>query len=378
MSEHLDEIYTLGGFFGDWTHMFRLRNPAFPKSWSSPDIMYMGIDTGALTPSDETDAAGAPLTLLYGDDAVVSLSHRSQPMPFAEMDIDFHQIRFYQQGDFLLDTELGQLEVQPGDFVVVPKGLMYRETPRQSEGNVVVIFETREPIIGAEELWDSVGFTSFFIDYSGMKLPEPIGRAESVETEVRVKYKGDFQTLTYDFDPCSDVIGWLGDPVVYSLNVWDIPGLGSSHGFLPPPSAAVLMGRDKSFFFNVMSPKPFVHVPAPEGSFGAPGHMNDYDEVWFNVASSAPETNGHMWRQPPTIPHPGAKRPPFFPEEQPTERIRELKLNFDTRAPMTWTDAAQKAFLPDPRVSLYTSAMGTHIGAIPEEAKKFAAGTGSE
>ena len=54
-----------------------------------------------------------------------------------------------------------------------------------------------------------------------------------------------------------------------------------------------------------------------------------------------------------------------------------MKLNFDTRARMTWTEAAKKAFLPDPQVSLYTSVMGTHLGGIPEEAQRYAQGTGS-
>jgi homogentisate 1,2-dioxygenase len=374
ISEHLDEIYTQHGFFGQWVHLFRSRNVGFPKTWSSDDVMYKGTDTTTLAPADQTDAAGSPMELLRGDGIVVSLSRRSQPMPFAELNADYHQIRFYHRGEFLIETELGRFEVEPGDFAVIPKGLVYRETPRQADGNAVLIFETAEPAEPAEELWDNAGFASFFTDYSAMKLPEPVGEVRNVETEVRLKFRGEIHTLTYDFDPCSDVIGWVGDPVVFSLNVWDIPGLGSSHGFLPPPSGAVLMGRDKSFFFNVMSPKPFPNVPAPDGSIGAPAHMNDYEEVWFNhVADAAPHTDGHLWRLPPSIPHPGIKRPPFYPEG-PVERIREMKINFDCRAGLTWTDAARKALMPDPQIGLYTSLAGTHIGVVPDEASRYAAG----
>ncbi len=374
ISEHLDEIYTQRGFFGPWVHLFRSRNVGFPKSTPSDEVMYYGADTNLLGPSDQSDPAGAPMELLHGDDVVVSLSRRSQPMPFAESNADFHQIRFYHRGEFLLDTELGRLEVGAGDFVVLPKGLIYRETPLQSEGNAVLIFETAEPVEPAEELWDNAGFASFFTDFSAMKLPEPVGEIANVETEVRLKYRKKIHSITYDFDPCTDVIGWMGDPVIFSLNVWDIPGLGSSHGFLPPPAGAVLMGRDKSFFFNVMSPKPFPNVPAPAGSFGAPAHLNDYEEVWFNhVAAGAPHTDGHIWRLPPTIPHPGIKRPPFYPPE-PVERIREMKINFDCRAALTWTEAAREAFMPDPQIGLYTSLAGTHIGVVPDEALKYAGG----
>jgi homogentisate 1,2-dioxygenase len=373
VSEHLDEIYTIDGFFGDWAHLFRMRNLGVPKEWSGDDMMYLGADTDALTPTDASDPAGEPLALLTGDGISISLSHRSKAMPFAEKNADFHQIRFYHRGNFLLETELGPLEAKEGDFVVIPKGLVYRETPA-GEDNAVVIFETAAAVAPSEELWDTVGFTSFFVDFSKMDVPTPVGAegggAKDVETRVRVRFNGTWQELVYDFDPCSDVVGWIGDPVIFKLSIWDIPGLGSSHGFLPPPTGAVLVARDKSFFFNIMSPKPFPNTPPPNGSFGAPAHLNDYDEVWFNhAADRAPETGGHLWRLPPTLPHPGLKRPPAYPEGE-VEHIHEAKINFDTRSTLTWTDAAKKAFLPDPQVAVFTSLMGAHVGVVPEEALK--------
>jgi homogentisate 1,2-dioxygenase len=323
--------------------------------------------------TDDTDPAGEPLTLVHGDGVAVSLSHRSAPMPFVEKNIDAHQIRFYHAGEFTLQTELGALDLVPGDFVVIPKGMFYRETPKAADGNAVVIFESRSAIVPAEELWDGVGFTSFFVDYSKGKIPtpQPIENDPAEEVVARVKFKGAYHEVVYDFDPCHDVAGWLGDPVIYALNVWDVPGLGSSHGFLPPPAAAVLYARDKSFFFNVMTPKPFPTTPAPDGSYGAPAHMNDYDEIWFNHrAEHAPDTDGHLWRLPPTLPHPGLKRPPEYPDNPP-RHIHEVKLNFDTRAVLEWTDGARAAFLEDPKTSIYTSMMGTHIGVVPEDSLKF-------
>lgn len=370
ISEHRDEVFTLDGFFGDWVHLFRRRNLGFPKSWSSDDIMYQGTDTNVIAAADE---GGDPVVLLEGDGIAVSIAHRPQATPYAERNADFHQIRFYHRGDVLLETELGSMELTAGDFVVIPKGLVFRERPHGRE-NAVVIFETAASIVTSEQLWDSVGFVGNFIDFSAMKVPTPTPEdvdAESQETEVRLKLGGKMHTLVYDFDPCRDTVGWLGDPVIFALNVWDIPGLGSSNGFMPPPSGAVLMARDKSFFFNVMSPKPFPSVPEPDGSFGAPAHLNDYDEVWFNhVATAAPHTNGHLWRLPPSIPHPGLKRPPSYPDN-PVERIREMKINFDTRSILTWTDVAREAFFDDPQVSVYTSLIGTHIGVVPDDALKF-------
>jgi homogentisate 1,2-dioxygenase len=370
---YLDDVYTMKGFFGDWVQMFRLRNLAHPVDWEdNDDLIYNGAATHALRPTDQDDAEGAPMPVMTGDGIVISISHRSEAMPFAEKDIDYHQIRFYHQGNFLLETELGELRVGPGDFVVIPKGIIYRETPEQSDDNVVVIFETAAVIRPTEEMFDKVGLISpYFVDHSLMELPEPVGESVDEETRVRTKVDGEYHIYTYDFDPCKDVVGYVGDPIVFKLNVWNVPGLGSSHGFLPPPLGAVLMGENKEFFFNVLHPKPFPNRPAPDGSFGAPAHMNDYDEVWFNhAADHAPETDAHMWRLPPTLPHPGLKRPPEYPPN-PVEFIHEIKLNFDTQAKLSWTEEAKQAFLPDPQVAVYTSLYGTHIGIVPDEAKKF-------
>jgi homogentisate 1,2-dioxygenase len=367
--EYNDEVFTLDGFFGDWAHIWRRRNPAVPKTWSDDRLIYAGLDANALEPTDHRDPRGAPLELLTGDGVAVSVSRRSESMPFAEKNVDFHQIRFYQKGQFRLETELGPIDVEPGDFVVVPKALMYREIAL-TDDNVIVIYEVQRPVALAEKLQDQLGFGSLFIDYSTMTLPDPasITPGQDVETELRVKYDGAYHSVTYDFDPLGDVVGWLGDPVVYKLNVWDIPSLGSSVGFTSPPSNAVLFAEDKSFFFNVLAPKPFPSEPAPRSSYGASAHMNDCDEVWLNHAAEvAPETDGHLWLFPRTIAHPGLKVPPRYPENPP-KQIREMKINFDTAARLSWTPQAKAALLPDPTTAVFTSFYGAHAGVAADEA----------
>lgn len=372
--EYVDEIYSLGGFFGEWAHLFRRHNLAHPLRWSDERMIYNGLDSTALAASDATDPRGTPLRLLEGDGLAVSLSRRAQPMPFAEKNIDFHQIRFYHRGRFLLETELGPLEVEPGDFVVVPKGLIYRETPREPDGNAVFVFETDATILLAERLWDSVGFASLFIDYSTMVLPEPVGgeAGAEVETEVRIRHEGELHSVVYGFDPCSDVVGWLGDPVIFKMSIWDVPQPGTNRGFLPPAAGCVLFGEGKSFFFNALSPHPLPTTPAPTGSIGAPSHMNDYDELWLTHASErSPE--GALWLLPRTLPHPGGKRAPAYPAGQEVEPIREMRVNFDTKAVLNWTEEARGALFADPLLAFYTSFAGVPLQAVPEHVRNRAA-----
>jgi homogentisate 1,2-dioxygenase len=358
--EHSDEVYTQKGFFGDWVHLYRRHNAGIPKRWSSDDIMFAGIDTNVIEPSDLRDADGAPVCLLEGDGIRVLLSRRSQSMPFCEKNTDYNQIRFYHRGEFAVDTELGPLTASPGDFIVVGKGLVFRERP-STDDNVVLIFEVADEIMCADEgMWDAVGFVSMFVDFSNMVLPTPgDGSGSDVETDVRAWIDGAYHTLTYDFDPCSDVTGWVGDPVIFKMNVWDVPAPGTSRGFLPPPAHAVLMSENKSFFFNVLVPPPSPTQPAPDGSFGAPAHQNDYDEVWFNHASDfLPHNVGHLWLFPRTLPHPGFKRAPSHPPN-PVQRYREIKINFDTKAKLYPTSEARQASIEgDVRRNVFLSLYG--------------------
>ena len=190
---HLDEIYTVKGFFGDWAMVFRSHNVGHPTEWSNADLMNLGADTNLLKPTDLSDAAGAPMPLLKGDGIEISLSRRSKVAPFLEKNSDNHQIRFYHRGEFELQTELGPLHVKPGDFVVIPVGMMFREVPKTTD-NSIVIFESRAPIRPAEELWDSVGFVFAAADFTLMEVPNPQpGSKEEIEvkTEVRVKLRGE-------------------------------------------------------------------------------------------------------------------------------------------------------------------------------------------
>jgi len=362
--EYTEEIYSLKGFFGEWAHLYRRRNLAHPTAWSDERLMYSGLDSGALRAPDATDPCGEPLRLLEGEGHAVSLSQRAAPMPFAEKNVDASQIRFYHRGSFRLETELGPLELAEGDFAVIPRGLIYRETPLDGEGSAVFVFETTATIRPAREMWEGVGFSSLFIDYSAMELPEPEGGEEiGGETEVRVRCEGELHSMTYDHDPCRDVIGWIGDPLLFKMSIWDVPGLGTSRGHLTPPAGCVLLGEEREFFFNALTVQPFPNTPAPHGSVGAPSHLNDYDELWLTHRSRiAPED--HLWLLPRTLPHPGFKMPASYPPN-PVRELREMRLNFDTATPLRWTEAAREALFDDPLVAQYTSFMGLSPEAVP-------------
>ncbi|MGW0575845.1 hypothetical protein ACWD25_07705 [Streptomyces sp. NPDC002920] len=82
-----------------------------------------------------------------------------------------------------------------------------------------------------------------------------------------------------------------------------------------------------------------------------------------------PESTGDMWCLPRTVPHPGLKKEVEYPPNPPRQ-VNEMKLNFDTKSKLRWTEAARATWFPDPQVHLYTSLYGTLVGLVPEEAKQ--------
>jgi homogentisate 1,2-dioxygenase len=369
ISEYIDQVYTIKGFFGPWAHLYRRHNTAHVMSASRPGLIYQGLDTGKVEPTDAHDPAGEPLVLMEGPRNAVAISARSQAAPFAERNVDRHQIRFYHEGRYVLETEFGPLEVSPGDFVVLPANIVYREIPVEpgTPGSILIL-ESEHHISLSEELWDKVGFAGVFVDYSAMELATPQERNAEAVTRVRLRVDNEYEWLEYAFDPTRDVIGWLGDPIVFKMNVWDIPGIGTTHNFLTPPANAVLFAEDYSCFFNVLGPRPAVTTPPPNGSVGAPAHLNDYDEVWFKHASELAEgSTGHLWNLPRTITHPGMRRPAEYPPN-PVRMVREMSLNFDTKAKLYWTDEARRAWFPDPQRELYSSFYGSHTGTAADDA----------
>lgn len=97
--------------------MFRARNLAHPVACPDDSLLYQGMDAAEfLAPS------ALPTEVLVGVTVRVSLLRRSGPPPFAEKLVDRHQIRFYDRGRFLLETELGPLTADAGDRVRAPAG----------------------------------------------------------------------------------------------------------------------------------------------------------------------------------------------------------------------------------------------------------------
>lgn len=226
-----EEEHGRKGFYGRAAHLYHA-NP--PTGW----VRFEGklrphcFDLNALTPTDQQDANGGPVPFLGNHDVTLSVSRRSQPMPFFFRNADADELHFVHRGQGILETDFGPLRFEPGDYLVIPRAVTYRIAPETPDNFFLIIesqgeFEPPEKgLLGQHALYDP----------AVIETPEPqpvLDGGDGREWEVRVKADGELSKVFYPFHPL-DVVGWKGDLCVWKLNVRDIRPVMSHRAHLPP------------------------------------------------------------------------------------------------------------------------------------------------
>ncbi|MET8406124.1 homogentisate 1,2-dioxygenase [Streptomyces sp900116325] len=273
-----EDMITRQGFEGRDSHLYR-RNE--PTNWKrvQDDADHLDFDGQLLEPADLTDADGGPIRLLHNPDVSIWVSRRSANMTYSARNADGDELYFVHEGTGTFYTEFGPIPYEPGDYVLVPKGVTYRIRPA-GPVNYFMIVESIEEL-GFADI-GSHGRRAPF-DPALLYVPTPKldelgdGRNEDGEWPVRIKSRGEYNSAFYDFDPI-DVEGWKGDLFPFKINIRDFRTIMSDRIHLMPSAYAIF--ATPSFLVGNMLPRPF--ESAPDSEPFPPYHRNmDYDEFTF-------------------------------------------------------------------------------------------------
>jgi len=231
------------------------------------------IHTGDVVADDADDPRGGPLTLLSNPDAALAISRRRQAMPYCYRNIDGDLLYFVHRGHGVFATEFGPLAYEPGDYVLIPKGVSFRAMPDAGDSLLLVV-ESPEPIGFCEH--EQVGrYVPFDMTVPVVPEPADYGWSEREEWELRVKHGGAHSSVFYRNNPMK-AVGWKGDLFPFKLNIRDIIPLSSDRIHLPPSSWATFEAPG----FVVVSFLPQVGVADPDAEELPGYHRNiDMDEV---------------------------------------------------------------------------------------------------
>ncbi len=278
-----DDELGRGGFTGRTANMYRRNDPTAYRSVGP--LRPVDVLSSELKPSDASDAAGGPLLMFSNADCLVSLSRRTEPMPFFVRYVDGDLLSFVHKGSGLLETEFGPLRYREGDWVYIPKACTFRQVPdsENEETTLLMIQATDEFRV------PSPGYLGrhFPFDPSQAVIPEaaPIdtgdGPHHNGEYEVRLIHSpidgAGTTSLFYQHNPL-DVEGWRGDNFAFTFNIEDYNVVTSNSVHLPP-TVHLFMEATGVYVMNFL-PKPAEGVPGTERTPWY--HRNvDFDEIAF-------------------------------------------------------------------------------------------------
>jgi homogentisate 1,2-dioxygenase len=190
---------------------------------------------------------------------------------------DGDELLFVHQGRGDLFCDFGRLAFEPGDYVVLPRGTMWRL--ECAEPAALLMIEAtnasymlpEKGLVGGHAIFDPAMLDAPRVDEAFL------AQQDEKTWRVAVKRRGAVSTVTFPYNPL-DAIGWHGDLSVCRINVRDIRPLMSHRYHLPPSAHTTFVGS--RFVVCTFVPRPFETDP---GAIKIPFFHNndDYDEVIF-------------------------------------------------------------------------------------------------
>jgi homogentisate 1,2-dioxygenase len=258
---------------------------------------------------------------------------------------DGDDLLFVHRGDADLYCDFGHLSLTAGDYVMLPRGTMWR-LDASAPLDVLMIESTNTSyslpdrgLLGPHAQFDPAILDTPRIDDAFLAQQSTGASDGQGGWQVEVKRRGAISTITYPFNPL-DAVGWHGELAPVRLNVRDIRPLMSHRYHLPPSAHTTFLSQ--RFVVCTFAPRPFETDPK---ALKVPFFHNndDYDEVLFYHAGDFFSRDnihpGMLTFHPAGFthgPHPKALARMF---EQSKPATDEYAVMVDTRDPLDVTPA---------------------------------------
>jgi len=252
---------------------------------------------------------------------------------------DSDEVIFIHKGSGKLRTLLGNIEFKSGDYLVIPRGIIY-QIEFKNEDNRLFIVESKSPVYTPKRYRNWFGQHVEGAPYCERDLHPPSELETYNETGdflIKVKKQDMIHEYIYAVHPFS-VVGWDGYNFPYKFSIHDFePITGKIHQ--PPPVHQTF--ETNKFVICSFVPRLYDYHP---NSVPAPyNHSNiDSDEVIYYVDGDFMSRNdinkGSITLHPAGIPHgphPGAMEKSIGEKE-----TFELAVMVDTFSPLMVTEEA--------------------------------------
>jgi homogentisate 1,2-dioxygenase len=346
---YYEQLFGTEGFSGMSSLLYHIHRPTqikeilrsysiAPKIAVANNIKPLLLSTFQVPPKADYLESRTPLML--NNDCIIGVAAPQKSVTdyfFKNADAD--EMLFIHKGKGVLKTFMGEIPFEYGDYLIIPRGMIYQIHFETSE-NRILYLESYQPIYTPKRYRNSFGQ---LLEHSPFcerdyKLPQNLNPIdEKGEFLIKVKKQNEIFEIVYATHPF-DVVGWDGYNYPWGFSIFNFePIVGRVH--MPPPihqtfetSALVVC----SFVPRLYDFHPLA-IPAPYN------HSNiDSDEVLYYVDGDFMSRNniqqGHITLHPKGIPHgpaPGAMERSIGQKE-----TKELAVMIDTFRPLMITENA--------------------------------------
>ncbi len=288
----------------------------------------------------EDDFLESRKIVLFNSDVNVALAAPKKSMTeYFYKNADADELLFIHRGSGTLKTFLGEIAFEYGDYLLIPRGMIYQIT-FDSEDNRLLVTESYSPIYTPKRYrnWFGQHLEHSPFCERDFKLPQNLQTLdEKGEFVMKVKKQGQLHHLVYASHPF-DVVGWDGYNYPYGFSIHDFePITGRVHQ--PPPVHQTF----ETNTFVVCSFVPRLYDYHPNAIPAPYNHSNiDSDEVLYYVdgdfMSRKNIDKGYISLHPAGIPH--GPHPGTYEASIGKAKTEELAVMIDTFKPLQLTQTA--------------------------------------
>jgi homogentisate 1,2-dioxygenase len=346
---YFEQLFGTEGFHGMSSLLYHTHRPTQIKSvGKAVSVQPIAAVDKHITPrmlkgfqvNPENDYLESRKVMMFNNDLHISVA---APLKGNEdyfyKNADADEVIFIHEGTGKLRTLLGNILFGPGDYLVVPRGIIY-QIRFDTEKNRLFIVDSFSPIVTPKRYRNEFGQ---LLEHSpfcerDIRTPEELEtHDEKGEFTIKIKKQGMLHSVVYASHPF-DVVGWDGYNYPYAFSIHDFePITGRVHQ--PPPVHQTFEAHN--FVICSFCPRLYDYhplaVPAPYN------HSNiDSDEVLYYVdgdfMSRKHVEKGFMSLHPGGIPH--GPHPGTMEKSIGQKETKELAVMVDTFKPLKLTAEA--------------------------------------
>ena len=311
--------------------------PIIAKANNIQSYRFLGFQV----PPEDDYLESRKIILTNSDCNIILSAPKKSTAEYFYKNTDADEVIFIHKGSGKLRTHLGNIDFKYGDYLVIPRGIIYK-LDFDNENNRLFIVESYSPVYTPKRYRNYFGQLLEHSPFCERDIRRPYELETNYELGdflIKVKKQGEITEMTYASHPF-DVVGYDGYNYPYAFSIHDFePITGRIHQ--PPPVHQTF--ETNAFVICSFVPRMYDYHP---DSIPAPySHSNiDSDEVLYYVDGDFMSRNdieqGHISLHPSGIPH--GPHPGTAEKSIGKTKTEELAVMVDTFKPLQVTEEAMK------------------------------------